>query len=76
VRLRTICRDRWALVKALVLGASKVSEFPEHFRMVPAVSEMLVQRNAVFAALAEIRPSALWLAAYVEHLIEQIGVLP
>jgi hypothetical protein len=74
VRLRTICRDRWALVK--VLGASKVSEFPEHFRMVPAVSEMLVQRNAVFAALAEIRPSALWLAAYVEHLIEQIGVLP
>lgn len=54
-RLFEACRDRWALVKALVLGASKVSAFPEAFRMIPAVSEMLVQRDAVFAALADLR---------------------
>lgn len=52
--LRAAVDARWALVKALVLGASKVSEFPEAFRMVPAVSEMLAQRNAVYAALCEI----------------------
>lgn len=101
------CRERWALVKALALGASKVSEFPEPFRMVPAVSEMLGQRNAVFAAISrkaraeaedhnalreflgcglperfqvevgKRAPDSLaerMLAAYVEHVVEQVGV--
>jgi len=102
-------RDRWALIKALVLGGSKVREVPESFRVVPAVSEMMVQRSAVYAALADMaraeeaalqaqlrvdeafpffrfrrndadhreeRPSIGRLGVYVEHLIEQVGVLP
>lgn len=102
----TASRDRWALVKALVLGQHGccAQHMPDPLRE---------QRNAVFSALAdmargeaisataqqaldgmiapsiqcnmglsrlqprpEIRPSALWLAAYVEHLIERVGVLP
>lgn len=106
-RVMAACRERWELMKALVLGASKVSEFPESFRMVPAVSEMMGQRTLVFAALAdaarlsiaraaalnkaskaaglayqyaesveEDSEPAIVLADYVEHLIEQVGVLP
>jgi hypothetical protein len=95
------CRERWALVKALVMGmdAPKGANH-DHLR------HLFAQRDAVYAALAdmaraekaqcdardrlhkamnlpahrrlapELRESAIELAAFVEHLIEQVGVLP
>lgn len=103
------CRERWALVKALVMGKRGV----EWFTPPPQGYDLMVQRDAVFAALANMArcertyweaaksvyvafpqavvtsemqivdpgdadgeaPSARWLAAYVTHLIEQVGVL-
>lgn len=99
VRLRTICRECWALVRALVLGAST---------MRGANGALLAQRSTVFSALCQMArmerayydaaqaihkalpavyvssdmqvcdpgdaPSTRWLAAYMEHLIEQVGV--
>lgn len=99
------CRDRWALVKALALGedagAWMLSEaWAERWDV---VASLFAQRDAVFAALADMarheegleaaavraakamgadgdlsgttRASPEFLAAYVEHLVEQVGAL-
>jgi hypothetical protein len=97
------CRDRWELVKALVLGKPAVC-FEEWARHRPGVAAVLAQRDAVFAALADmaraeealavsvkrgadairshafpppvvVRYAESALAAYVEHLVEQVGQL-
>jgi hypothetical protein len=99
------CRERWALAKALALGHTDLSALLTG----PRAVEFLAQRDAVFAALADMarledalltaqyevdklqehgelpepdhrswanfRPSTARLAAYVEHLIEQVGAL-
>lgn len=107
-RALAACRERWALVKALVTGMKWGAPYV-HGRPVPlALSE---QRDAVYAELAEMaraedaaceaqtraakamdlkrnvapfhrpdgeregRPSAAFLVAYVERLIEQVSVL-
>lgn len=104
VRMVAICRERWALVKAMVLG--------EAYGNMPAMArvtlDIFVQRDTVFAALADMAraetalhdrwqslPAAIkkasslepycWdyestptteaLAAYVEQVIEQAGVM-
>jgi hypothetical protein len=99
-------RDRWALVKALVLGHTDLSSLLTG----PTAAAVLSQRDTVFSALADMarledslfaaqvrldkaakvpgfsdlagvssdtaeRPSAEFFAAYVTHLIEQVGVL-
>lgn len=108
-------RERWALVKALVLGHTAWDYTMSPAKAIPlaTITAMLAQRDAVYAALADMalaeraaepahaaidellpaslqcrnglnrlsppphaRPSATWLAAYIEHLIEQVGVLP
>jgi len=92
-----VCRERWALIKALVLGSSS---------FVPSIdpgaqNTLMLQRDTVFAALADMAmderhhaekmatlpervrpvlpayaaPSEEALSRYVEHLIEQVGVL-
>lgn len=64
--------DLWALVKSLVLGASKVSEFPEPFRIVPAVSEMLIQRDAVYAAIAKLARTEATLEADLREVMSAV----
>lgn len=93
----TACEELWALVKALALGEN-------WDRSKPGIAALFEQRDAVFAALADMaraeesalqaqqrfyeacpivlrterrgeRPSVGRLAAYVEHLIEQVGAL-
>jgi hypothetical protein len=44
------CNDRWALVKALVLGHTDLSQWLTG----PKVLELLTQRDSVYAALAEL----------------------
>jgi hypothetical protein len=110
------CRDRWELVKALVMGQN--GEAIKAVRSSPtlpwaALGGLLQQRDAVYAALADMArceraywgaaqaihralpgvcvssdmqvvdpgdddgdaPSARWLSAYVEHLVDQVGIL-
>jgi hypothetical protein len=98
-RLMAAGRDRWALVKALVLGHADLSALLTG----PMAADLLAQRDTVYAALADMvraestiiqrcadidkaytnrkRPAfrgvaADELAAFVEHLIEQVGRLP
>lgn len=93
--------ERWALVKALVLGRHDVDSTDED--ILRAWDRLFAQRDAVYAALADMAraeqmiqrseqecakhlprtsvdrigpsPAGSWLAAYVERLIEQVGVL-
>lgn len=104
------CRERWALVKAVLSGIRAASYFTERSPLFKRRETLFAQRDAVFAALCEMaqaelaaweaqknlvgllpanvptqsgghavlagrEPSAYFLAAYVEHLIEQVGVL-
>lgn len=107
-KMLTVCRDRWALVKALVLGSDCAAFRAPHIPLFwEVVGPLVTQRDAVFSALCDmaraedalhdsadaaaralgakegmpglcetITPSHDILAAYVEHLIEQVGVLP
>lgn len=110
-KTQTLIRERWALVKALVLGYSAWDYAMSHAKAVPlaTITAMLAQRDTVFSALADMaraeeaafaaqeraekaypyhrlgrvgdgshagpRPSRARLAAYVEFLVEQVGVL-
>lgn len=51
----TVCRERWALVKALVLGYTAWDYIMSSALAVPlaTINAMLAQRDAVFAALAD-----------------------
>jgi hypothetical protein len=89
-------RERWALVKALVMGKETAAQLNAHGL------SLAKQRDSVFAALADMAraestiiqrfadidkafthrkrrpfcgPAADELAAFVEHLIEQVGVM-
>jgi hypothetical protein len=95
---RDICRARWALVKALVLGRDDVESTDEE--ILRSWDRLFAQRDAVYAALADMARAedAKWmanaqlperfrlfegargaptaLARYVEHLLEQVEVMP
>lgn len=110
---RAAARERWSLVKALVLGKPYAQVV--HVNMDAArIGAIVQQRDAVFSALADMAKAerALWgatqaafraipglrvtseiqttdpddndgetqaerwMSAYIEHLIEQVGVLP
>lgn len=105
---RAACRARWGLVKALVLGYTAWDYTMSSALAVPlaTITAMLAQRDAVYAALADmaraedaqvaaraalrkaldmspgralapdLRESAIEMGSYVEHLVEQVGVLP
>lgn len=101
-RLVAACRQRWEIVKALVLGKAQAQP---NAKWIDAPTDFFTQRDAVYAALAdmaraeeviqekweefplvlrvdahfgppETRSSEHLIAAYVAHVIEQVGVLP
>lgn len=47
-RVDTVCRERWALIKALVTGAP----LSPTYTLSPTAASLVAQRDAVFAALA------------------------
>ena len=103
------CRERWALVKAVVTGQNPDAGEREGLLVTAYYNGMLGTRDQVFAALCEMtraenaalsalgavmkatgwkgihfsdpqhrddmRPSAFLLTRYVDHLVEQVGML-